>query len=227
MERHARQYPHKWLDWRSVKFQNAPAQQALGGYQPSSFSSGTSGSQTGNENINTTGVSNTNQSSSGNQQQANTYLPWQQQMQGQVAGAQSNLLAGNVPTSLTNPQASTQAYMQNFNQYVAPELAAQYGAGSPAIGASLSSGLTNLAAQNYQAGVSNYQNAINSAQTGALTPTGQTGQQATQGTGTTTSTQEMTELLDMLQASQSNGGSVSSLGFYNPTLAMPVSNPPP
>jgi hypothetical protein len=209
---------HKWLDWRSVKFQVATGGPS-GSYQPSSYSNAGASQQTGGQTMNTTGTATTTQSSNANQQgsQTNTYLPWQQQLQGQVGQAQENMLSGNVPTSFTNPQATTQAYMDNFNQYVAPELAAQYGAGSPAIGATLSSGLTNLAATNYEQGISNYGNAINSAAGTALTPTGQTsaGTQATQGTGTTTSTQEMTDLINMLDQTSASGAGTSGFGLLN------------
>jgi len=165
--------------------------------------------QTGGQNV--TGASNANTSTqssgTGNANQSNTYLPWQSGLQSQVAGAEGNLLAGNVPTSFTNPQASVQAYENNFNQYVAPELASQYGAGSPAIGATESSGLTNLAAQNYQSGISNYSNVLAGAQSAALTPTGQTSNQAQeqQGTGNTTQVQSLTDLLNMIESTSGSG----------------------
>jgi hypothetical protein len=163
----------------------------------------------GNQNQTAFGGSSTSTSSqgTGNTQQQNTYLPWQQQLQGQVGQAESNLLSGNVPTSFTNPQATTQAYMNNFNQYVAPELAAQYGAGSPAIGASLNSGLTNLAAQNYQQGITNYGNAVSSAAGTGLTATGQTGNQSQSQTGAsnTSEYEDMNDLLSMLDSTTGFG----------------------
>jgi len=196
------------------------AQQAQGGYQPSSYANVGTANQQGGETANTTGVANTTQSSSGTQQanQQNTYLPWQQSAQGNLGAAANNILTGNVPTSYTNPQQTTQAYMNNFNQYVAPELAAQYGAGSPAIGASLNSGLTNLAAQNYEQGLANYNTGVATAGSLAMTPSGQTstGSQQNQGTGTTTSTQEMTDLINMLDTTSGSGAGSASLGLFNP-----------
>jgi hypothetical protein len=165
--------------------------------------------ETGGQNV--TGVSNANTtqqtSGTGQTNQQNTYLPWQQQIQGQVGQAEGNLLSGNVPTSFTNPQAATQAYMNNFNQYVAPELASQYGAGSPAIGASLNSGLTSLAAQTYEQGITNYGNAVSGAANTALTATGQTGTQAQQQQGTSQTTQEqnLTDLINMINSTNSSG----------------------
>lgn len=173
------------------------------------FVTNQSTTQTGGQNV--TGVSNanTNQQSTGTGQtnQQNTYLPWQQQVQGEVGQAENNLLSGNVPTSFTNPQAATQAYMNNFNEYVAPELASEYGAGSPAIGASLNSGLTNLAAQTYQQGFANYGNAISGAANTGLTATGQTGQQQQQQSGTAQTTQEqsLTDLINMINSTSSSG----------------------
>jgi hypothetical protein len=196
---------HKWLDWRSVKFQNA----ASAGYLGQGYSNSGQTTQQGGQNVTAVSNANTSQSSSGTGQtnQQNTYLPWQQQLQSQVAGAEGNLLAGNVPTSFTNPQAATQAYMNNFNQYVAPELASQYGAGSPAIGASLNSGLTNLAATEYQQGLQNYSNVLGGAQSAALTPTGQSGTQAQQQQGTSQTTQEenMTDLINMIESTSAHG----------------------
>ena len=65
--------------------------------------------QTGGQNVTEAGTAQTTQSGTGNQQEQNTYLPWQQQLQGQVGQAEGNVLAGNVPTSFTNPQVTTQA----------------------------------------------------------------------------------------------------------------------
>ena len=165
--------------------------------------------QTGGTNVTAGSTANTASQSQGTGQtnQANTYLPWQQQLQGQVGQAEGNLLSGNVPTSFTNPQAATSQYMNNFNQYVAPELAAQYGAGSPAIGASLSSGLTNLASQTYEQGISNYGNAVSAAATPALTPTGQTGAQAQQqsGTSNTNQVENLTDLINMIESTSGSG----------------------
>jgi hypothetical protein len=165
--------------------------------------------QTGGNNVTAVSNANTTQNSqgTGQSQQSNTYLPWQQQLQGQLGQAEGNLLSGNVPSSYTNPQAATSAYMNNFNQYVAPELAAQYGAGSPAIGASLNSGLTNLAAQTYQQGFSNYGNAVSAAATPALTAVGATGNQSQQQSGTsdTTQTENVTDLINMIESTHSAG----------------------
>jgi len=85
-----------------------------------------------------------------------------------------------VPTALTNPAGLQQAANDAFNQYATPGIAAQYGAGSPQIGAQQSMMDEQLAAQNYQSGVNNYLSGNNMLSNSAYNAVGQTGT----GTGT-------------------------------------------
>jgi hypothetical protein len=129
-------------------------------------------------------TSNTQQQGTANtqQQQANVYQPWQSGLQQQAGQAASNYLTtGAPPPGVTGaPAQLVQAYMDQFNQQVAPQLAAQYGAGSPAIGSQLALGLEQLNASVYGTNLNAYQNEIGQAGTLGFTPVGQTGTSAQQ-----------------------------------------------
>jgi hypothetical protein len=104
----------------------------------------------------------TNQQQDQNSTQQNLYGQGQQQLQGQIPGLLSSLVGGGMG-SFTNPQALLAQYNQQFQNTVAPNLAAQYGAGSPQIASQQNQGLVNLLGNQYNTGVSNYTNALNSA----------------------------------------------------------------
>lgn len=148
--------------------------------------------------------SNTNQQGTGNQaqQQANVYNPWQQQEQQQAGQAASAFLqTGNLPGTLGAPPAETQAYINNFNQNVAPQLAAQYGAGSPAIASQEALGLSQLAGSEYSQGISALSGAINQEagigfnSIGSNQAGNQAQQQTTNTTGRTADWQNLTNAL--------------------------------
>lgn len=118
----------------------------------------------------------TGQVTGGNTQASNVYTPGQTSLQGNLGNLWSSFLGGNVPSSFTNPAAATTAYQSNFNTQVAPGLAAQYGAGSPAIGSANALGLANLQGQLYNTGVNNFLSALGGGSNYALgLPTGTTG----------------------------------------------------
>lgn len=128
----------------------------------------------GNQNTTSTGAAN----ASGTSAQQNTYQPWQTGLQAQAGQAAGNFLqTGNLPGTFGAPPQVTQAYIDNFNRSVAPQLAAQYGAGSPAIGSQLALGLEQLQAQVYQNQSANFSNALNTAGGLGFQAIGQTGQQ--------------------------------------------------
>lgn len=145
-------------------------------YQQSQYSSTTAQQDTGNQ----------------TQQNQNTYTPGQLGVQGNLGNLYQQLLSGNIPSSFTNPTAATQAYQNNFNSQVAPGIAAQNGAGSPAIASQQALGLSQLQGQLYNSGVQNYLGALGQGTQYALSPTGISGnaqsnttsQQATQGNQT-------------------------------------------
>ena len=121
-----------------------------------------------------------NQNQTGAQNQFSQFTPQQLALQQQVSGGMGNFLQGNIPTNFTAPQSVLTAYQQQFQNQVAPGLAAQYGAGSPQIASQQNQGLTSLLGNLYQTGTSNYGNALNSAGSYAMNPIGQ----AQQTTGT-------------------------------------------
>ena len=124
-----------------------------------------------------------NQQIAGTTNQQNQFSGGQLNLQNLLPSLYSSFLQGNIPSSFTSPSAPFAAYNSNFQNYVAPGLAAQYGAGSPQIGAQQAMGNQQLAGNLYQQGVSNYGNALSNAGGYGLTPTGYNTQQA--GTGTT------------------------------------------
>lgn len=99
------------------------------------------------------------------QQQQNTvggqqsqFTPQQQQAQNQALSGLSGFVSGQqqIPSYMTAPPQVFQAYNDAFQKYVQPGIAAQYGAGSPQIGAQQSFGNEQLAANLYQQGVNNW-----------------------------------------------------------------------
>lgn len=136
-----------------------------------------------------------NQSTSTNQ---NLYNQGQQALQGQLPGVYSNLISGGLQ-SFTDPTALMNQYNQQFQNTVAPGLAAQYGAGSPQIAAQQNQGMVNLLGNQYNQGISNYLNTLGQAGGFGTTALGQT--------GTTSGT-----------ANQQASGSNSATTSYGPTL---------
>ncbi len=115
-----------------------------------------------------------------NQTQFNAYNPNQQSLQQNLGGMYQNFLSGQVPTAFTDPSALMAQYNQNFQNSLAPQLAAQYGAGSPQIGSQYNQGMVNLLGNQYNQGFSNYNNALNSGAGFAFNPIGQTQNTGTQ-----------------------------------------------
>ncbi len=186
----------------------------IGTPSPAQAQVGTSGgNQTGSVN-NTQGVQTTQTGSqSGTQNQNNVYQPWQQNL-AQTAGtaAGNYITSGAPPPGVTGAdQALSQAYTDQYNQYVAPQIAAAQGPGSAALGSQLALGLEQLNANVYGTNLSAYENAIAQGGTIGLTPEGVTGAQGTTTTGTanqksTSNTQQQQDwqqaMADLLALSQ-------------------------
>lgn len=115
------------------------------------------------------------------QQQQNVYNPQQQGIQGDLGGFYNQMLQGNIPQSFTNPSAPMQAFSANFDNNVAPGLAATYGAGSSAANSQKALAMQQLQGSLYNTGVGNYMNALGGAQNYAFNPIGGTSQGANQG----------------------------------------------
>jgi hypothetical protein len=122
-------------------------------------------------------------------QQLNVYSPEQQALQGQVLQQGNNLLTGNISPTFGVPQSVYDAAMFNFNKYQAPQLAAQYGTGSPAINSAMQELQLQLASQSGQKAVSNSISAYQAAADYAFRPQGQTQQQTNNQTNQSTSGQ--------------------------------------
>lgn len=121
--------------------------------------------------------------------QANTYTPGQQGVQGQLGPLWQSFLQGNIPSSFTTPQAPMNAFVSNYNQNVAPGIAAQYGAGSPVNASNEALQMQQMQGNLYNTGVSNYLSGMAGGSNYALgMPTGTSGTQAglTQSQGTQT-----------------------------------------
>ncbi len=141
---------------------------------------------------------------SGNQNQSNVYTPAQQGLQGQAIGAAGNYLStGAPPPGVTGAdQALVNAYTSQYNQQVAPQIAAAQGPGSAQIGSQLALGLEQLDAGVYGTNLSAYENAMAQAGTLGFTPTGTTANnaQGTTGTSSQTSTSDTQQQQDWQQA---------------------------
>lgn len=125
-----------------------------------------------------------------NQNQQNEYTGGQSALEGQLPMMYSKLLQGQVPTSFTSPQVAFDNFDQSFENTEAPQLAAQFGAGSPQLASQLALGNQNMAAQMYQQGLNNYEGALSGGSSNALTAVGSSGNSAygatDQGQGDTT-----------------------------------------
>ena len=131
-----------------------------------------SGSSNATNNLNQA----SSQSGAQSQQSNNLYGAGQQNLQQQLPNLLSSFLqTGNLPGSFGAPSSVINAYNQNFQQSVAPGLAAQYGAGSPQIGSQQSLGLQQLLSNLYQTQSGNFNNLLNTGSQIGFTPIGQTG----------------------------------------------------
>jgi hypothetical protein len=122
----------------------------------------------------------------------NNYLPWQQAL-GAQAGQQSSdfLTTGQLPGTFGAPPQVTQAFTQAWQNGVEPQLSAQYGQGSPALGASLAHGLEQLDAQVYQNQSGDFANAIGAEGRLALNPVGVTSSTTNNSTATNSQNQNL------------------------------------
>ena len=151
--------------------------------------------------------------------QNNTFTPGQQALQGQAANYISNILAGGaVPQNMGLPQSVYDAAFHNFNKYQAPMLAAQHGAGSPAINASMEELNLQLAGLAGQRATGNALDAFSQAANFALKPIGQTNNNnrvasgnETQKTNSVSTTTDVGGLLERI-AFASGGGFPSVFG---------------
>lgn len=175
-----------------------------------------SGVSSSNQTSNTqeAGKSTTTGTQSGNQQtaQQNTYQPFQQQLQKEAADqAGQYLQTGVAPGTQASLDAQTAAYEQNFKQNVEPQLAAQYGAGSPAIASAESQGLVNLTSDVFQNQGSQFNSALGTAGGLAFNATGNTGEQAqTQQSAGTNDWQQVLNQQQNLSANALNLGTAWS-----------------
>lgn len=190
-----------------------PARHARSSYGPRGIchqvppivtSNTTAGTQNTNTNQNQSGTQNTSGSSTSSgstnaqgaeqgtaaQQQAaqNTYTAGQQALQGQATGAAGQFLQTGIAPGLQQEiAAENAAFRQNFDTDVAPQLAAQYGAGSPVIGGQEEMGLVNLISNAYQNQGAQFNSALGTAGSLAFNPTGSTGSSTSQQAGTSSS----------------------------------------
>ena len=140
----------------------------------------------------TAGVNNSNGTGATTNQgvQSNTYTPAQQAAQNALLQQLQSYLSGgsSAPTWMTAPPAAFKAFNDEFNQYAAPGIAAQFGAGSPQEGAQQTMGNEQLAANLYQSGTQNWLNGLGLLGNNAYNAVGQTNNGST--TSTTQSTSE-------------------------------------
>src|SRR5262249_38788224 len=127
-----------------------------------------------------TGTAASQQTGTNSGAQQNTFQPWQQQLQTLLPGLFQNYLKGQVPSSFTAPQQLFDVANANFTKYQDPSLVAEFGAGSPQLAAQRGQMDANLAASQYNQGISNFQNALSSLVGTAMTPYGQTNNQQSQ-----------------------------------------------
>ncbi len=149
-----------------------------------------------------------NTQGTGNVATANTYSPWQQQLQQQAGQAVGSFIqSGNLPGTFGAPQAVFDAYSANYDRFVAPQIAAQGGAGAPAIASNKALGLQQLAGQVYQNQAGNYAAGIGQAGNLAFAAQGNTSNQSSQNSTDTTANgnwqQEMADLMRLASASSS------------------------
>lgn len=104
---------------------------------------------------------------------ANRYTADQQRAQGQVLGGLGAIMNGqSVPSNFGLPQSVYDAHMLNINKYVVPQLAAQHGAGSPAIPSQIAQEILQLSALSGQQAMQNYNAYAGNLGQLAFTPTG-------------------------------------------------------
>lgn len=158
------------------------------------------------------------------QSQMNVYNPQQQALQGNVLDQANNLLTGNVSNSFGLPQSVWDAAYYNFNKYQAPQLAAQHGAGSPAISSSMNELNLQLAGLSGQNAMSNALGAFDAAAKYAFNPLGsnaanvsnQTTQQNNSTTSNQTANKQALENTFQQNASMDLGALYLLLTGYNP-----------
>lgn len=139
----------------------------------------------GNQNTNTS----TGQVTGGNtaQNTANQYTAGSQALQGSLPGQINNFLqTGNLPGSFAAPSSVLNAWNQNYQEFIAPQLAATYGSGSNVLPLQQSLGLSNLLSNLYQTQSGNLNNVLNTGLTAAFNPIGlnASGNYGQQSTGT-------------------------------------------
>lgn len=117
----------------------------------------------------------------------NQFTPGQLAVQGQAGNYIANILAGgSVPSNMGLPQAVYDAAFANFNKYQAPMLAAQHGAGSPAINASMQELQLQLAGMAGQQAMNNSLDAFSQAANFAFKPIGNIANKTNLATGNQT-----------------------------------------
>lgn len=166
----------------------------------------TSGSSSQNQQQSGTSVGNTAQT----QLNENIYDPASLALRGQGAQAlQQILTTGKLPGNFGMNQQAFDALNSAFERNVAPQLAAQYGAGSPVIGSQEALANEQLAAQLSQQQWSNFMNLFDEVANFSFTPTGQNSSSNTD--STTNSTQEGTQSGTWQQNNTMEGALLSSL----------------
>lgn len=115
--------------------------------------------------------------------QSNQYTAQQQAMQSQgLSGLAGIMAGGSVPSNFGLPQSVYDAAFANFNQYQAPLLAAQNGAGSPAINSAMQNLQLQLAGLAGSNAMSNFNSIYSAGLNYAFQPIGQASAQNTTGT---------------------------------------------
>lgn len=156
------------------------------------------------------------QQQAGQASNQNTYLPFQQELQQEAANQAGNFLAtGVAPGTEANLAAQSAAFKQNFNQTVAPQLAAQYGAGSPAIASAEAQGLVDLTSNVFQNQAGQFNSALGTAGNLAFTATGQNAQNSTNQNATAnglTDWQSFENQVNGLQSAATNTGNAFTWG---------------
>ncbi len=123
--------------------------------------------QTGNENYAQSGQQTTTANN------ANTYAPGAQAVQGSASSLLQQILAGgSPPENFGLTQGAYDQYNRNFNQTVAHQLAAQFGAGSATIPMAQMQGLQDLAVESSQQAWNNLHGIFDDVEKIALNPTG-------------------------------------------------------
>jgi len=164
---------------------------------PTQYSSGTTGA-TGVAQTNTQQQGSNVSTSGGVFNQQNQYTQGQQGLQQGLNSAIGGVLAGNgIPGANSEIPEQMKAYTDYYNEYVAPQQAAQGGGGSPAIASGLSLGLeqlqSNLANNQYNTNASTFNNALGTGTTAAYNAVGSSGLNANnQATVSQTGTNSLT-----------------------------------